>query len=102
MPVYFFAQFKPLADSAEEFRDELLRVVQSTGAEAGCRSIRVFESLRQPVEFAIHSEWEDEAAVELHTRRLHTAIPAAAEHLLDHPVQGMLAREIIEAPDQTH
>ena len=103
MPVHFFVQFEPPPDSVEEFRDELLRVVQSTRAEPGCGSIRVFESFRHPLGFAIHSEWEDEAAFELHTRLPHTLrFLAAAERLLDHPVQGMRTREIIEAPNQTH
>jgi quinol monooxygenase YgiN len=43
------------------FREELLRVVEPTQAEIGCFAIRVFESLREPLVFAIHSEWVDEA-----------------------------------------
>ena len=103
MPVHFFAQFEPSPDSAVEFRCELLRVVQSTGAEPGCRSIRVFESLRQPVAFAMHSEWEDEAAFELHAQLAHTVrFLAAAGRILGHPVQGLRASEITEAPKQMH
>ena len=40
-----------------EFRDELLRVVEPTRAEIGCLDVHVFESLREPFAFAIHSEW---------------------------------------------
>lgn len=103
LPVHFFAQFEPPPDSAEDFRSELLRVVRSPRAAPGCCSIRVFESLRHQPAFAIDSEWEDEAAFKLHTRLPHTLrFLAAAERLLDHPVQGMRTREIIEAPNQTH
>lgn len=38
MPVHFFVQFEPPPDSADEFRGELLRVVQSTRPEPGCCS----------------------------------------------------------------
>lgn len=95
MPVHFFVRFEPPPDLATEFREELLRVVGPTCAESGCRSIRVFESLRPPVAFAIHSEWEDEAAFELHVELPHTVrFLAAAERLLGHPVQGLRARQI--------
>ncbi len=78
-----------------EFRGELLRIVEPTRAERGCRSIRVFESLREPIAFAIHSEWEDEAAFELHGHLPHTVrFIAAAERILGRPVQGLRAREI--------
>jgi len=78
-----------------EFRGELLRVVEPTRAESGCRAIRVFESIRQPLVFAIHSEWEDEAAFDRHAQLPHTLrFVAAAERLLGQPVQGLRSREI--------
>jgi len=78
-----------------EFRRELLRVVEPTRAESGCRAIRVFESIRQPLVFAIHSEWEDEAAFDRHAQLPHTLrFVAAAERLLGQPVQGLRSREI--------
>jgi quinol monooxygenase YgiN len=78
-----------------EFREELLRVVEPTRAETGCLAIRVFESLREPFVFAIHSEWVDEAAFELHAQLPHTVrFVGAAEALLTHPVQGLRSREI--------
>jgi len=45
--------------------------------------------------FAIHSEWVDEAAFELHARLPHTVrFLRAAEELLTHPVQGLRSRQI--------
>jgi len=77
------------------FREELLRVVEPSRAEAGCLAIHVFESLREPFVFAIHSEWVDEAAFELHAQLPHTVrFLGAAGKLLPHPVQGLRAREI--------
>jgi quinol monooxygenase YgiN len=78
-----------------EFREELLRVVEPTRAETGCLGIHVFESLREPFVFTIHSEWVDEAAFELHAQLPHTVrfLPAS-EKLLTHPVQGLRTRHI--------
>jgi quinol monooxygenase YgiN len=95
LSVHFFVRFEPLPLKDTEFREELLRVVESTRAEAGCLSIDTFESLLEPFVFAIHSEWADEAAFELHARLPHTVrFLKAAERLLTHPVQGMRARHI--------
>ncbi len=63
--------------------------------EAGCLRIDVFESLREPPVFAVHSEWVDETAFELHASLPHTVqFLAAAEKLLMHPVQGLRLRQI--------
>jgi quinol monooxygenase YgiN len=78
-----------------EFREEVLRVVELTRAEIGCLAIRLFEALREPLVFAIHSEWADEAAFELHAQLAHTVrFLGAAEKLLTHPVRGLRTREI--------
>jgi quinol monooxygenase YgiN len=77
------------------FRTELMSVLDPTRAEAGCLSIHVFESLREPFVFAIHSKWVDEAAFELHARLPHTVrFLEAAKQLLSHPVEGLRSREI--------
>lgn len=95
MSVHFFVPFEPPPEKATEFRKELLRVVEPTRAEIGCLAIRAFESLREPFVFAIHSEWVDEAAFELHAQLPHTIrFLGAAERLLPHPVQGLRSREI--------
>jgi quinol monooxygenase YgiN len=87
--------FEPRSGKETEFREELLGVVEPTRAETGCLSIHVFESLREPFVFAIHSEWVDEAAFELHAKLPHTVrFLQAAEKLLAHPVQGLRTRHI--------
>jgi len=95
LSVHFFVRFEPLPGKEMGFREELLRVVEPSRAEAGCLAIHVFESLREPFVFAIHSEWVDEAALELHAQLPHTVrFLGAAERLLSRPVQGLRAREI--------
>ena len=55
-------------------------------AEPGCLRIDVFESLREPFVFAIHSEWVDEASFELHAALPHTVrFLEAAQSLLKDP-----------------
>jgi quinol monooxygenase YgiN len=78
-----------------EFREELFRVVEPTRAEIGCLAIHVFESLREPFVFAIHSQWVDEAAFEFHAQLPHTVrFLGAAKALLSHPVEGLRTLEI--------
>ena len=95
MSFHFIVRFEPLPGKETRFRDELLRVNEPSRAEIGCLSIEVFESLREPSVFAIHSEWADEASFELHATLPHTVrFLAAAETLLTHPVQGLRWRHI--------
>jgi len=95
LSVHFFVRFEPLPGKEIKFREELLRVIEPTRAEIGCVAIHIFESLREPFVFAIHSEWVDEAAFELHARLPHTVrFLRAAEELLTHSVEGLRSREI--------
>ena len=80
-------------------REELLRVTGPSRDEAGCLRIDVFETIREPVEFAIHSEWIDEAAFELHATLPHTRrFVAAVENLMSHPLQGLKMHQIVGGP----
>jgi len=95
LSVHFFIRLEPLPGKEAEFREELLRIVEPTRSETGCLAIQVFESLQEPLMFAIHSEWVDEAAFELHAQLPHTVrFLGAAEELLTHPAQGLRSREI--------
>jgi len=95
LSVHFFVRFEPLPGKEMRFREELLRVNEPSRAEIGCLAVRVFESLREPFVFTIHSEWVDEAAFELHAQLPHTVrFLGAAKELLTHPVQGLRSREI--------
>jgi quinol monooxygenase YgiN len=93
--MHFIVRLKTRPGNEAEFRDQLLRVVEPTRAEPGCVNIHVFESLRDPTEFAIHSEWRNEAAFEQHARLPHTVqFVEAAEKLLTQDIAGLRSRQI--------
>lgn len=95
MSMHFIVRFEPAPGKAVEFRAELLRVMEPTRAEPGCLAIRAFESVREPFGFAIHSEWVDEAAFEIHAQLPHTLrFLEAAKKCLTHPVAGLRSVEI--------
>ncbi len=95
MSFHFIVRFEPRPGKEAAFRDALLRVNEPSRAETGCLRIDVFESLREPSVFSVHSEWVDEAAFELHANLPHTLrFLEAAEMLLTHPVHGLRLRHI--------
>jgi quinol monooxygenase YgiN len=99
LSLHVILQFEPKPGKADEFREEVLRVNGPSRAEPGCIAIDVFESVREPVRFAIHSVWVDEAAFELHARLPHTVrFLDAARDLLTHPVEGLRVRQIGGGP----
>jgi quinol monooxygenase YgiN len=92
---HFLIRFDPPADKAAEFRAALSAVIEPSRVEPGCVAIRSFESVREPRVFAIHSEWVDEPAFDLHSEQPHTVrFVAAAERLLGRPVEGLRSRQI--------
>jgi quinol monooxygenase YgiN len=92
---HFIVRLDPRSGREQEFREELLRVLEPSRAEPGCLALNIFESVRGPLTFAIHSEWVDAAAFETHAGLPHTVrFLEAAEELLTHPVQGMRLRHI--------
>jgi quinol monooxygenase YgiN len=95
LSIHFIVRFEPRPGRAAEFREEVLRVVAPSRAEPGCVALHVFESLHEPIQFAIHSEWIDEAAFETHALLPHTVrFVEAAETLLTHSVAGLRSRQI--------
>jgi quinol monooxygenase YgiN len=99
VPFHFIVRFQPLPGMEAAFREEVLRVNKPSREEPGCLRIDVFESVREPIEFAIYSEWADEAAFDLHAALPHTvAFIAAAEKLLTHPIKGLRLRQIGGGP----
>ena len=95
MSFHFIVRFEPLAGKESAFREELLKVNAPSRLEKGCLRIDVFETVRAPIVFAIHSEWVDEEAFELHAGLPHTLhFLEAAQALLSHPVQGLRLRHI--------
>ena len=88
--MHFIVRFEPRPGKQDEFRTELKHVIELSRTEAGCLAMHAFESLREPCEFAIHSEWVDEAAFEVHARLPHTLrFLQAAKDLLTHAVEGL-------------
>jgi quinol monooxygenase YgiN len=90
MSFHCIVRFEPAPGKEEEFREELLQVAEPSRAETGCLNLKIFESLRDPRIFAIHSEWVDEAAFDLHAVQPHTRrFVAATEPLLIHPIKAL-------------
>lgn len=99
MSIHVFLRFEPPPGAEAQFREELFKVNTPSRAEPGCLGIWIFESLREPVTFAIHSEWVDEAAFELHASLPHTVrFLEVAEKLLVHPAPGLRTRAIGGGP----
>ncbi|MFN7921190.1 MAG: putative quinol monooxygenase [Bryobacteraceae bacterium] len=89
-PLFIFARFDPLPGQFDAVRDELLRVLEPTRAEPGCRSIHLFESAVEPRCLFIHSEWVDEAAFEAHARLPHVErMVTAVEPLIAAPLRAV-------------
>jgi quinol monooxygenase YgiN len=96
---HFIVRFQPLPGKEDAFREQVLQVNEPSRQEAGCVRIDVFESISQPAQFAIHSEWVNEAAFELHTTLPHTIrFLEASQSLLSHPVKGLRLNQIGGGP----
>ena len=92
---HYVVRFEPRLGAEEQLREALMGVVEPSRAEAGCVAFHVFESVREPARFAIHSEWVDEAAFEVHAAMPHTIrFVAAVEDLTGQPVSGLRSRAI--------
>jgi quinol monooxygenase YgiN len=95
MSFHAIVHFEPRPGKADEFRDALLRVNAPSREEPGCISLNVYESVRGPITFAVHSEWVDEAAFELHAQLPHTvAFLEHARTLVTHEVLAQRLRQI--------
>lgn len=94
MSLHFIVSFDPKPTDVAVFREELLRMIEPSRREPGCLRIDVFESVRAPYVFSIHSEWIDEGAFDLHASLPHTTrFLSVAEELLGRPVQGLRLRQ---------
>jgi quinol monooxygenase YgiN len=92
---YAIVRFEPKSGKADEFREELLRVNGPSREEPGCLSLVVYESVHEPITFAVHSEWVDEAAFDLHAGLPHTVeFLRKGETLLTHEVRAQRLRRI--------
>jgi len=95
LALYIFARFEPRPGKTDELREELHRVIEPTRAEPGCVRIQLFETIREPAAFFIHSEWVDEAAFEAHAEMPHVRrFVGAVEELIAHPLEAVRTQRI--------
>ena len=95
MPLHTFVRFEPIAGKEQQLREELKSLLEPTRAEPGCIRIHLYEALRDPLVFYIHSEWVDEAAFNAHPELPHmTRFLSLVKELVAHPVKGLRTREI--------
>lgn len=95
MPLYIFARLEPKPSQERQLRDELTRVVGPTRAEPGCVRIHIYESVRDPLTYFIHSEWTDEAAFDAHIELPHTVrFASVVDDLITQPLKAVRTKEI--------
>ena len=95
MPLHTFVRFEPIPGKELKLREELKSILEPTRAEPGCISIHLYEALRDPLVFYIHSEWVGEAAFDAHPKLPHmTRFLALVAELVTHPVRGLRTRQI--------
>jgi quinol monooxygenase YgiN len=93
--MFKFARFHALPGKEQSLAEALHAVVEPTRAEAGCREIHVFQSLRDPATFFIHSSWTDEQAFEMHAELPHVAaFLAKLPGLIDHELEAVRCARI--------
>jgi quinol monooxygenase YgiN len=85
MELVIFARFHAREGREHEVAAAIREVLPPTRAEAGCRSIEAYGSIRDPRLFYIHSRWIDEAAFEVHAELPHTVrFLETVQLLIDH------------------
>lgn len=95
MAIHTFVRFEPQPGKEQQLREELNLLLEPTRAEPGCIRIHLYETLRNPVVFYVHSEWVDEAVFDAHPKLPHMMrFLGLAEGLTTHPVKGIRTREI--------
>jgi quinol monooxygenase YgiN len=95
LSLHTFVRFEPIAGKEQLLREELKSLLEPTRAEPGCIRIHLYEALRDPLVFYIHSEWVDEAAFDAHPRLQHmTRFLSLVKELVTHPVKGLRTKQI--------
>ena len=88
MELFIFARLHARQGQEKVLEGVVRRVVAPTRAEAGCLSMQVFRSTKDPGLFYIHSRWVDEAAFDNHVGLPHTVrlieeLQPVIDHSLD-------------------
>ena len=95
MPLHTFVRFEPMPGKQDLLRGELRILLEPTRAEPGCIRIHLYEAVRAPLVFYIHSEWVDETAFEAHAKLPHmTRFLGLVGGLVTHPVKGIRTNQI--------
>lgn len=95
MEVFLFARLHAQPGSETAVRQAIETVLDPTRKEPGCLGIDAFCSVRDPLEFYIHSRWRDRAAFDHHAELPHTVrFTATVEPLLDHPLKASLTGKL--------
>ena len=87
MELFIFARFHARPGQEITLQEALRDVLGPTRGEAGCIRIHAFRSTRDPRLFYIHSQWQNDAAFEIHGGLPHTVkFIERVEPLIDHPL----------------
>ena len=90
-----FVRFDSRPNADRKLLAELMLILEPTRAEAGCVAIDLYESLRDPSTFVIHSRWVNEAAFDAHATLPHMVrFLGAVGDLITHPVQAVRTNQL--------
>ena len=96
MEAFVFARLHARPGKRGEVHRSHVRGSGSHTQRARLPSLTVlFQSVRDPDEFYIHSRWQDPVAFDLHTELPHTIrFIQTVEPLLDHPFKATLSEQL--------
>ena len=95
MEIYVFARMHAKPGMRQELRDAMFAVQGPTRKEMGLLAYAAFQSVLDPDEFYIHSNWQDMASFERHAQQPHTVtFVADVEKLVDHPFKVTLGEKL--------
>ncbi|MDF1795915.1 MAG: antibiotic biosynthesis monooxygenase [Coxiellaceae bacterium] len=72
-------------DMKEYVKDYMERMMKHSRQNAGCKTYNVHQSLHNPCEFMMYSEWESEVAFENHnaTEEMQEFLGGLAKHMFE-------------------
>ena len=95
MPLHVFVRFEPQPGKQQRLMDELTLVIEPTRAEPGCIRIHLYQAMRDPLAFVIHSEWTNDTAFDAHAKFPHTIrFLSLVGELITHPIQAVRTKQI--------